>query len=159
MKKNTISANLISALLILFIFVFVSESQAQRQPVRKALREKIEARHTAFITEKVNLTPEEARVFWPVYNEYTAKRKEINKQLQQKKQQTREGLDNLTEQELKELADAEIVFEQRQLDLKKEYHARFKTILSPKKIIQLYEADRQFKKILLKRLQEFRNKG
>jgi len=158
MKKKLLSAHLISALLCLFVCIFVLEIQAQNRPVRKAIREKIEARHTAFITEKLNLTPEEARDFWPVYNEFAAKRKEINKQIQQIRQKAKDGLDGLSEQEIKEISGSEINFEQRQLDLKKEYHARFKTILSPKQLAQLYEADRQFKKILLKRLQEFRNK-
>ena len=37
---------------------------------RGNLQERIDAQRVAFITEKVNLTPEEAQVFWPLYNRY-----------------------------------------------------------------------------------------
>ena len=36
-------------------------------------REKLKAYKTAFITEKLELTPAEAEKFWPVYNNYENK--------------------------------------------------------------------------------------
>ena len=42
-------------------------------------REKMEAQKIAFITKQLELTPDEAKVFWPVYNEYDAKRLELRK--------------------------------------------------------------------------------
>ncbi|MCB0665633.1 MAG: hypothetical protein KDC80_07420, partial [Saprospiraceae bacterium] len=37
---------------------------AQERPVQ----ERIEAQRVAFITQRVNLSPEEAQQFWPIYN-------------------------------------------------------------------------------------------
>ncbi|MEY3415919.1 MAG: hypothetical protein RL060_30, partial [Bacteroidota bacterium] len=42
-------------------------------------REKIEAAKIGFISERLALTPKQAQTFWPIYNEYTFKKKEIRK--------------------------------------------------------------------------------
>lgn len=150
---------IISFLIISFLSGISLEANAQRKPVRKQIRERIEARHAAFITEKVNLTPEEAAAFWPVYHEFAAKRKEVLKQIGVGKSKDPAVLETMSDKELLELADAEILKEQRMLDLRKEYHTKFKAILPPLKLMKFYEADKQFKKMLLKRLREFKNEG
>ncbi len=159
MKKYTSYRLIISFLIISFLSGISLEANAQRKPVRKQIRERIEARHAAFITEKVNLTPEEAAAFWPVYHEFAAKRKEVLKQIVVGKTKDPAVLETMSDKELLELADAEILKEQRMLDLRKEYHAKFKAILPPLKLMKFYEADKQFKKMLLKRLREFKNEG
>lgn len=159
MKNYTSYRLIISLLIIVFLGGISGEAFAQRKPVRKQIRERIEARHVAFITEKVNLSPEEAAAFWPVYREFAAKRKEVLKQIVIGKSKDPEALETMSDKELLELADAEILKEQRMLDLRKEYHAKFKTILPPLKLMKFYEADKQFKKMLLKRLREFKNEG
>ena len=40
------------------------------------MKERLQAEHIAFLTEKLELTPEEAQVFWPVYNKAKAEQKE-----------------------------------------------------------------------------------
>ena len=42
-------------------------------------RENIEAMKIGFITKKLDLTPEEAQKFWPVYNQYNDKMKDLRK--------------------------------------------------------------------------------
>ena len=52
------------------------DNKAERQNERK---ENIEAMKIGFLTKKLDLTPEEAQKFWPVYNQYSDKMKELRK--------------------------------------------------------------------------------
>ena len=40
-------------------------------------KNKLEAQRVAFITQRLNLTPEEAQQFWPIFNQYTEKLQQI----------------------------------------------------------------------------------
>jgi len=111
-------------------------------------REKIEAQKIGFITKQLDLTPEEAQNFWPIYNQFS----DLRKQLYKQNRKNRKDIDDLSESEIEELIDNHIILDQKKLDLKKKYHAEFKKILSNKKIAKLYHTEQMFKKDLLKRL-------
>ena len=56
-----------------FIVFVLSLASAFAQPKGKPSMEEIKARKIAYITEMVQLTPEEAQNFWPLYNELQQK--------------------------------------------------------------------------------------
>lgn len=110
-------------------------------------KEKIEALRVAFITQQLDLSPDESQKFWPVYNEYQDKFKAARKEFK--------GTSTTfaSDKEAQEFLDAELLFKQRELNLYKEYYDRFKKILPLKKVAQLRQAEEDFKKELLKQLQ------
>ena len=118
-------------------------------------REKIEAQKIGFITKQLDLTPEEAQKFWPIYNQFS----DLRKQLYKQNRKNRKDIDDLSESEIEELIDNHIILDQKKLDLKKKYHAEFKKILSNKKIAKLYHTEQMFKKDLLKRLKGRKEKS
>ncbi len=111
-------------------------------------REKIEAQKIGFITKQLDLTPEEAQKFWPIYNQFSDLRKQLHKQ----HKANSKDIDDLSDSEIERLIDNHIILDQKKLDQKKKYHAEFKKILSNKKIAKLYHTEQMFKKDLLKRL-------
>ncbi|MHC1708080.1 MAG: hypothetical protein AB9842_11265 [Bacteroidales bacterium] len=157
MKSLPILSEITFSLIVVSIII-VSAAYGQK-PGRKAIRDKIEAQEIAFITQKVNLTSGEAQQFWPVYNEFREKKKKLNKDFSSNLEPLQSMKDKLTEEQCKSLADSQFAREQKLLDLKKEYHTRFLSILPASKVLKLYQADREFKKILLKRLGDQRKKG
>jgi len=60
----------------------------------------------------------------------------------------------LSDKEVEQLVDNEITFRQKEIDLQKEYHIKFKGILPIKKVAKLYEAEEQFKRYLLNELKD-----
>ena len=57
--------------LIAFLFSFLAGSQlAQAQPGPPPDKSRIEALKVAYLTRRLNLQPEEAERFWPVYHKY-----------------------------------------------------------------------------------------
>jgi hypothetical protein len=116
--------------------------------------ERVQAMKVAFITKRLNLTPAEAEKFWPIYNEYQDKRDAVRKQQQEIRKKIREQGDTLPEAELTRLADEEMALRQQDLALQLEMHNKLKAVLPPKKLAQLYVAEEDFKKELLRILTE-----
>ena len=76
MKTSQITKLIKSTLLIIFLSFSVL-SMAQKGEKRKEIKDKIESQKIAFITQKLSLTSDEAKVFWPIYNEYKTKKEAI----------------------------------------------------------------------------------
>ncbi|HWV33309.1 MAG TPA: hypothetical protein VN038_26805 [Dyadobacter sp.] len=138
------------ALLLLFIGVASTAAQAQRRSEEEI--KKIQDAKVAIITNRLNLTPEQSTDFWPMYNEYSQKRREIHraqrKIINDKKaegQNDESVLNNLKEvQELR----------QKELDLEKEYQNRFLKVITASQVIELYKAERTFNDMLIQRLKQ-----
>ncbi len=112
----------------------------------------IEARRVAHITERLSLTPQEARVFWPVYNEYLTKIGELSqKQRQWFLQMGR--INEQTDHEIAKLADKEVLRLEKTAELRREYHEKLKEILPIKKVALLYEAEQSFNRLLVRETQ------
>ena len=113
-------------LLILFgTFSFASAQDGQHG-------EKIQALKIAFITQKLQLTSAEAEKFWPVYNNYENEIKQV------RSRGNSDVLDN----------------EEKLLDIRKKYKPSFEKILGPQRLNDLYNAERNFRNVLIKRLKE-----
>lgn len=108
--------------------------------------DKIEAMRVAFITQQLNLTPEEAQKFWPVYNQYHEDIKTLRRNFK-----TAEG------QELS--ADQQLDFEQKKLDLKKRYKAQFEGVIGKEKVNSLYGLEDDFRKKMQEERQRRQQNG
>ncbi len=117
-------------------------------------KENIESMKVAFITNKLDLTPAEAQQFWPEYNQYTDRLKELHKKHREDNRNAKQNFDKLSDKEVEQSVDNEIIFRQRELDIQKEYHAKFKSVLPIKKVAKLYTAEEQFKRVLLDKLKD-----
>ncbi len=159
MKTQITKSSVILLLFIASLLITVTTANAQQERHRYGQQgnskyEKIEAQRVAFITQELNLTPEEAKVFWPVYNEYDAKRHELKKTFKNNENLHKPEIEKLTEKEASLILDNQIIEAQKLLDLRKEYHAKFKSVLPAVKVLQLYDAEREFQKMLIERLRQ-----
>ena len=76
------------------------------------IQEKIKAQKIAFITDKLELTSEEAQQFWPIYNEFEAKVEKIKSEdLRPLKREMRQGdvSDKRAGEILEKLLEAEML--------------------------------------------------
>lgn len=136
-----------SSLTVMMTLVSCIGLLAQERPVQ----ERIEAQRVAFITQRVNLSPEEAQQFWPIYNEY----RDREKQLKEDRSSKAEILD-MDEAEAQQYLEKLIASEQAELDLKKEYTEKLRSVISSKKILRFYAAERMFKERLLQAMNQRR---
>lgn len=137
--------------LLLFALFLSLQGFAQGNASKK---EALEAMKVAFITQKLGLTPEEAQVFWPIYNQYETELDALRKKRKDEKVSAMDDVSKVNDKELEKVVDGEIIFRQQELDIIKKYHAQFKKILPIKKVAMLYKAQEDYKKELLKQIQE-----
>jgi len=119
-------------------------------------REVIAAQKVAFFTRQLDLSAEEARLFWPVYDEFTEKRDKIVNQRGEIARDVGRDFRNMSEDELEDAGDKLIELDLQAAKLKAEYHEKFKEVLSPSKVVRLYNAENGFKNYLLKQLRSRR---
>ncbi len=144
MKKHKIAW----MLLVATLFPLAMRAQDRQRA------ERINAQRVAFITEKLQLTPEEAQRFWPVYNEYRKKRMKLEEEKARLVRSYSSSGGSLTDEEAEKLGDRYVALEKQQADLLVEYHQKFKKVLPPKKVLMLYKAEKQFTAYLLRQIRD-----
>lgn len=112
----------------------------------------MKAQKIAFFTEKLNLTPEEAQQFWPVYNEYWEKKDKIINERREAMKYCYENIDNLSDKEMEKYNDMYIDFLKQESDLLIDFSKKLKKVLSPEKVLRFYFADYEFKTYLLRQI-------
>lgn len=117
---------------------------------------KIQAQRVAFFTERMNLTPAEAEKFWPVYNEYDAKRAKLNAEESRLINLFKENRASMTDKEIDN--DIKKIFDTRKAltTLNEEYYARLRQILPARKVMKLIITETQFRVWLLNKLRPTR---
>lgn len=119
-------------------------------------REDIESMKIAFLTRRLNLTPEEAKKFWPVYNQFSEELKSVRETRNKAGRDVKDNFQQMTDKEIEKVVDGEISYRQQELDILKKYNAQFKQTLPMRKVALLYRAEDDFKKELLEKIKERR---
>jgi hypothetical protein len=137
----------------LIVLMIATGLYAQPGARREMIQDRVEAQRIAFITQKLELTPDEAAKFWPLYNEYKIKQQELRKAIIVERIQQR-GVDNLSDGEAEEIIAQHFALEENLLQLKREYYDRFKNALPTRKIVRLAGAEMEFNRKVLEQVKE-----
>jgi hypothetical protein len=103
----------------------------------------------AFITNRVALTQDQAQRFWPLYNEFIAKRRDLNRNGRLLRRDVAEGM---SDQQIRENFTQSFTTRQQELNLEKEYFEKFQKVISLRQVAQLFVAERDFTKEVIKRV-------
>jgi len=137
-------------LISLFVLLISISFLSAQKPGRERIAEKVEAHKIAFITNELNLTPEESQKFWPLYNEYSAKERDLRPEFKGRPE-------SATESEANEIINRFFENEEKRLNLMKNYYQKFKAVLPATKVVRLHFAERKFKEKLLEKMKERRD--
>lgn len=146
-------------LAIIAILGITIPTLAQERGRSPEQREQLEALKIAFITEELNLSPDEAQTFWPVYNEMENQLKEIRRSKRENQKNARTNFDVMTDSEIEKSMESGLALSQQELDVKRDYASKFKKVLPIRKVAKLYASEERFKQRLLKRFKEKRKDG
>ena len=118
--------------------------------------EKIEAAKVAMLTTRLNLTPNQAKSFWPLFNEYNTKRKAVRDANRALRKDLNDKVAKGSNREADYKPGVEKIINTRyEMGLiDKTYMPRFKQLLSYKQIAILYNTDQEFNRMLLRMLDE-----
>ena len=103
----------------------------------------------AFITNRVSLTQDQAQKFWPLYNEFSARRRDLNRSGRLLRREVTEGM---TDPEIRDNFNQAFAMRQQELNLEKEYFEKFQKAVSLRQVAQLFQAERDFTKEVIKRV-------
>lgn len=117
-------------ILLLGCFTVAVKAQDAEPDLSDKKQQDIEALKVAFVSRELELTPDEAQKFWPVYNQYS---KELNGLVK--------GNDDILDRD------------EKVLNLRKRYKDQFTKILGPQRMNRMYGAEGRFRKLLIKALQ------
>lgn len=122
---------------------------ARRNPEARA---RVEAARAAYITERLQLTTQEAEKFWPIYREFAEKRRGY---LEQYRKAKRDGISE------EKLIDLQLDLKQQELDLEKDYSKRFSKVIPAEKLVNLRSAERDFNRLVMRQLhhRQMQDKG
>lgn len=121
-------------------------------------REEIESMKVGYLTSKMSLTAEEAQVFWPLYNEYRAEADAHREKGIQKLKEYLENRNDLTEEEVKAYLSSKFEHEREAIAIEEKYFDRFLEVLPAEKVARLMEAEEGFKRELLQRVMQERQR-
>ena len=120
------------ALLILG-FDLRAQSIKPDRDTRASEIKKIQAMEMAFITKELNLSPDEAQKFWPVFNQYRNDLKGMAGE--------RKVGDHLEKQ-------------QKMLDIRKKYREDFTKVMSHERANKVFGAEEEFKSLVRREFQK-----
>jgi Spy/CpxP family protein refolding chaperone len=149
MKKN------LTTLFVAILCVIATTTFAQRNPENM---KKIKAMHIAMMSTALNLDEATSQKFWPVYNTFSSERKLIRQEKRVAMQQM-ESRENATDAELQKAINTVTNCNLKEADLQKKYNTEFLKVISAKQLASMYNADKNFKEMLVERLKNGRNKG
>ncbi|MBL0182295.1 MAG: hypothetical protein IPP96_08360 [Chitinophagaceae bacterium] len=112
-----------------FSFVKAQDQQGDEQNNQK----KIKALYVAYVSEQLQLTPDEAQKFWPVHTQFENDIKAVNKEL------------------------PELQKQQAYLDVKKRYQENFSRIIGTNRCERFFRMDGEFKRKLLDQYRQRNN--
>lgn len=139
-------------LITLFILFILSINLIQAQQMQ---RQRIYALKTSYITNTLNLTPKEAEKFWPVYNLYTKKIQDLKMDSEmsiQKQIRLSGSIDNITNEQAKELISKSLKNQQKITDAKIKMVKELSAIIPYRKILLLQKTERGFNRKMLQEL-------
>lgn len=124
-----------SLMLLLLLTPFFSMAQPPRKGMHPD-RERIESLEVGYLTKHLNLSPEDAQKFWPVFNKYRSDVKALNSNTA-----ISDPLDK----------------QQKMLDIRKKYRTEFSKTLGQERGMKVYESEEDFRR-MLKNAAQMRNR-
>ena len=103
----------------------------------------------AFITTRVSLTQDQAQKFWPLCNEFSMRRRELNRNGRLLRRDVTEGM---TDPQIRDTFTQAFATRQQELNLEKEYFDKFQKVISLRQVAQLFQAERDFTKEVINRV-------
>lgn len=126
---------------------------------REKHMERIKALRVAFISDRLDLTPEEAQQFWPIFNQFDERQFELHKQKRRLMHKLRpENAAGLSDKETIALMEEEDKLESDFQENRRKLTKDLQGIIPNQKIIMLKQLEIEFKEKLLKQMKNRREK-
>jgi hypothetical protein len=116
---------------------------AQEKPAdnMQLVREKIQTDKKLFIAQNMNLTESEAKVFWPVYENYQKNLAKLVDKTVKLVENYAANYQTMTEEAAKELINGYLAIEGERVTLMQSFLPKFRKVLPEKKVARYYQLE------------------
>ena len=125
---------------ILILFMGIP-SFAQKETTSRYDQQKLESAKVAFITKRLDLSPQQAEKFWPLYNQHTDERGNLMRQI---KELSKAVSTDINDKQALQLIDRKFELKKEILDLENAFTKKIVEIISPVQAIKLSDLNRDF---------------
>jgi len=118
--------------------------------------QKVIARKMVYMEKNLKLNKQESKNFEAVYKAYMEEKMALNKKFKEEvaKKVKKNNLSKLSESEKKQIIETKLKIDKQQYELDRNFSIKLTKILPSEKVIRYFKLDRQFNKLLMKRLKE-----
>ncbi|MFV0366054.1 MAG: hypothetical protein ACK5JS_06065 [Mangrovibacterium sp.] len=117
--------------------------------------EQFKAQKVSYMTDKLNLTTEEAQQFWPIYNEFDETRWKLHERRRVIEHQLRDDYEKLSEKDFQRINAEMNQIAQEDLSLTLKYNEKFLQVLPAKKVVLIAPVENDFR---IRMIKDFRRK-
>lgn len=140
-------------LLLICLFLFTGLHLSAQD--KDGHRERIKALKTAYITEGLSLSSKDAQKFWPIYNEFEEKRRNLYR----REHADIDDLQCISEEKAENMLQEYVNIEREDYLLQKKFFSDLRSIFTAKQIIQLKKVEDEFNRKLIKEYRERHSKN
>lgn len=134
---------------ILLILASVGRLWAQQGSGDPKRWEKIRAIKVGFINDRLHFTDDQSGKFWAVYGQYEKDRRAVRRGFYQKYKSANPSANPA---QARTFVEDNLEYQEQELSLKRKYKDQLLQVISAQQLAQLYEAERDFNKLLLEQL-------
>jgi len=138
------------ALILLMLSVISLGAQSQNAKRLPPLRERILQAKLVEIRRSLNLDQATMQHFRPIYIQYEKEISAVN--INNQVRLMRANYDSLTSEEAERLVMVQLENAKRLIDIREKYYNRFKTVLTPQKIVKLYQTEATIRQKVMQEL-------
>lgn len=140
------------AILLVFGSSFFANAQRHDRDFQK-----IESFKIQYLTEKLDLSPEMAQKFWPVYNQYQKEMRAILKghpefPPEERVEREKNDFSKRSDAELEKMILGQLMDQKKLSELKIQYFEKFKACLGTRGAAKYYKAELDFHRRLMREL-------
>ena len=132
----------------LALCLFSTSLLAQQAEEEELTLEIVKAKKKLIVLENMNMTEEEKKKLWPVYDEYQQTLEQLNQRDGKLIEDFAVNYNNLTDETAKNLIDQYFAIEQDRLKAQKSYLPKFSKALPPNKVIRYYQIENKLDAII-----------
>lgn len=139
------------AILFFVPWGFTSFVAAQNESIDsdiQVLRANIRADKVEVVSKAMDLSPKEAKAFWPIYNQYEADLSKLNDQRVELLKEYADKYDKLTNDEVQSLAGRTFALQRDRIDLRQQYFKKFSKALSPQTAARFVQVEDRIDQLL-----------
>ena len=142
-------------IIITAALVFGAVNAFANNEAKEDWKEKLQAEKIAFLTMEIGLTPQEAQVFWPVYNEINEEKEQSMYEAIKYYWEMSKAIEaGKPEKEINTLLDKYLEAQEKQRKIDNDAADKYKKVLPTAKVAKLYIGEEKFRRLNIRKLRD-----